>query len=415
MLTPRLQIQAVADRLAGRLVDTPHRHFQEPWRTCLDALKDKDDPKSARQALEDALKNHPERASIIEKIFSAIPGYSMHFDSLAELKDQLTPIRFLWPGWLPVGMLTLMGAAPGTGKSFLAADLAWRITTDQGFPDGCPTPSGGANVVYVDAEAVPQILNERAQNYGMDLNRLFLLLPDPGEILDFGQEKYRHRLIEMVAGLRPALVILDSLSSLHSRGQNNVEDVRELLSFLAQLAQVYETAMLLIHHIRKPGNGQSIQAYDLSMSDLSGSGHIVAMARVVLGLHIIQTGPQADPNGPRMLKMLKTNLGPYPVSLGFAFAPLAPVGVFLKWMEESPNSYHIPTKVDECAAWLLDLLAHGPIRPADAGDAGEAEGFSRNLIYRARRTLEGSIENTVGKNAPNNLWRLVSAKLSHGA
>jgi RecA-family ATPase len=181
-------------------------------------------------------------------------------------------------------MLTLFGAAPGAGKSFVSLDLAWRITSGGKFPDGKPVPNTG-KVIYVDAEAVPQILNERAQNYGVNRKHLFLLLPDPGEVVDFGGEKYRDRLINMTATLHPDLVIIDSLSSIHTRGQNNVEDVRDLLSFLTQLAESYRVGLLLIHHIRKPASGQNIQMYDLSMSDLSGSGHIVAMARVVWGLH----------------------------------------------------------------------------------------------------------------------------------
>ncbi len=406
MLTERLQIQALADRLAGLPTRISVRHMQEPWRTCWHALEGVD-PQDYSQALMRALEGHPDRAHILEAIFAAQPGGKMKFESLADLAATLPPISWIWPRWLPRGMLTVVGAAPGTGKSFLMLDLAWRMTTNQGFPDGNPIPNPDACILYVDGEGVPQILNERAQHYSIDRKRLYLLLADSGETIDFGLEKYRNRLINMVATLQPELVVIDSLSSVHSRGQNNVEDVRDLLSFLIQLAEAYQIGLILVHHIRKPGNGHQMQLFDLSMDDLSGSAHIVAMARVVWGLHVVQTGPQPDPNGPRKLKMLKTNLGPYADPLGFEFAPLPPKGVYLKWSLEAPQRYREPTKEDECAAWLLELLRDGPMKPRNIIEAGKEEGFSRGLIYNARNSLQGRIVNTQGKNSPYNEWRLV--------
>ena len=120
-------------------------------------------------------------------------------------------------------MLTFLGAAAGAGKSFLALDLAWRITTGLPFPGNQIQPLPTSKVIYVDAEAVPEFVNEQAAGYQIDLRQLYCLLPDPAEMIDFGHPKYRDRLINMVATFRPELVIIDSLASVHSRGQNNVE------------------------------------------------------------------------------------------------------------------------------------------------------------------------------------------------
>ncbi len=408
MLTAELQIQALADRIAGLPIDVPLRSFQEPWRTCWLALEGVA-PNEAAQTLKIRLTGHPDYENILQQIFKTRPGHTLQFDSLLELSHHLKPIEWLWPGWIPRGMLTLLGAAPGAGKSFLALDLAWRITTGLPFPGSKFQPRQPGKVIYVDAEAVPQILNERAAGYQIDLSQLYCLLPDPAEMIDFGQPKYRERLINMVATLRPELVIVDSLASIHSRGQNNVEDVRDLLGFLTQLAEAFQSGMLLIHHIRKPGNGQNIQMYALSMGDLSGSGHIVAMARVVWGLHIVQEGPQPDPNGPRMLKMLKTNLGPYELPLGFKFVPNKKQGVHLDWLPETPQNYREPTQLEICSEWLLDLLqAQGALPPAEVISLGQAAGFGRSLIYRARKHLAGHVVNTNGKQSPHNRWQVAA-------
>ena len=257
----------------------------------------------------------------------------------------MKPIEWILDSWLPRGMLTVLGAAPGVGKSFLGMDLVWRITSGQSFPDGRPanTHAEVSSIIYVDAEAIPQVINERAIAYEIDRGRLYLMFPESGESIDFSEDKYRYQLIEMVANIKPELVIIDSLSNIHNRGQNNVEDVRELLRFLSSLAQSFDIGLLLVHHIRKPGGGQDMQAYNLSMSDLSGSGHISAMARVIWGLHIIQTESEPNPNGPRRLKMLKTNFGAYEDSLGFEFVARGDSAV-LKWLDKSPEDYHAPTK-----------------------------------------------------------------------
>jgi len=406
MITERMQIQAVADKLAGLPAKVKAGELSEPWATCWRVLESSNG--TTNQALLEALKDEPERERIVGAILSARPGYSPQYPSLKDIAEDLPPIEWLWPGWIPRGMLTLLGAAPGSGKSFTVLDLSWRIIHNKGFPDGRPIPKPGANVLYVDAEMVPQILNERATNYQIDRGKLYIMMPKAGEMVDFAEGIYRDQLIEMVASLQPDLVIVDSLSSIHSKGQNNVEDVRELLGFLTQVAVTFRVGLVLIHHIRKPGGGdQQMLQRDLSMEDLSGSGHIIAMARVVIGMHVVQTGPEFDPNGPRKLKILKTNLGPYEKPLGFEFAPLHPSGVFLKWTDAPAQRYMEPTKSDNCSNWLVELLSAGPMAPNEIVEQAGDRGFNRRMVYRARELLGTRIRNTAGRKSPDNEWELV--------
>jgi RecA/RadA recombinase len=409
MLTRRMQIQAIADVLAG-LGETGLQveAFDEPWRTIYAAVR-ASEPGHGRQVLLEVLADRTDREMIAGSILAMEPGKPLEFPSLLDIAAGLSPIEWLWCGWIPRGMLTVLGAAQGSGKSFVALDLAWRIIAGEGFPDGQPVPKPGANVVYVDAEAVPQILNERAAHYGVDRSKLFLMLPEHGVMLDFNTQECQEQLIERVAALQPELVIVDSLSSVHNKGQNNVEDVRGLLNFFTQVASYYRVGLILIHHIRKPGPGGQMLLFDISMEDLSGSGHITAMARSVLGLRVVKTGPEVDLNGPRELKVLKTNLGPYPDPLGFEFAPLHPKGVFLKWLDEAPRPYREPTKAEQCTEWLEATLrqAEEPVKPREIVDLAVSEGYGRRTVYRARRELGNKVRNTEGQNAPNNAWEWV--------
>jgi len=406
MLTQRLQIQAIADRLAGLPVPAQARDFSMPWQLCWQGIETSD-PGQEHDALYKAISGLPEQKMILETILATRPGYRLNIPSLADIATDLQPIEWVWKDWIPRGLITVLGAAQGSGKSFVVTDLAWRIIHNQGFPDGSPIPRPGANVIYVDAEMVPQILNERTQHYNLDQSKLFVMLPEPGEMIDLGLVRYQDHLSEMTTVLKPELIIIDSLSSVHTGGQNNVEDVRSLMGYLIRLAGWANCGLVLVHHIRKPpGGGQRMMNFDPGMEDLSGSGYITQQARVVLGLRVVQTGSQPDPNGPRELKMLKTNLGPCQKSLGFIFAPLQPSGVILKWDVNAPRPYREPTRLDECKTWLEEFLKTDPdgICPKDVIIAGKELDWSESMIFRARRELRLHIRNTVGHRSPNNRW-----------
>lgn len=409
MLTKRMQIQSIADRLAGLAVQAKRADFQQPWLACWQAL-DQAEPGQEHTALHQVVSVMPDGKQILQTILSTRPGYRPEILSLADIAPGLPPIEWVWDGWIPRGLLTVMGASQGSGKSFVATDLAWRIIENRGYPDGAPIKQPGANILYVDGEMVPQILNRRVEWYGLDKRRLFMLLAEPGEMLDLGQERYQDRLSEMTEILKPELIVIDSLSTIHSNGQNGVEDVRGLIGYLTRLAGWANCGLVLIHHIRKPANGGArMMNADFGMEDLSGAGYITQQARVVLGLRVVQTGQEFDPNGPREFKMLKNNLGAYPDALGFTFKPLHPNGVMLDWQSQAPQAYREPTQRDECKGWLEDFLKATPegISPKEVQKAGGEEGFSRPMIFRARKELDRFIQNTAGHKSPANRWKWV--------
>jgi hypothetical protein len=149
---------------------------------------------------------------------------------------------------------------------------------------------------------------------------LYLMLPPASYgMIDLGDEVQQDRLVDMCAALSPELVVVDSLSAISVRGENNVEDVRLLLGFLTSVGREFSCGLLLIHHLRKRG---LLALTDLvGPDDFRGSGHITAMARSVLALSVVQTGEQPDRNGPRRLDVIKTNLCRYPDPLGLALEP----------------------------------------------------------------------------------------------
>lgn len=408
MLSRRMQKQVIADLLKDRETGNgtvSRDDFDKPWGEIWDAIHDV--PLEQRRNVLDAVISGRRDADVIRgALIEARPGERATYQSLHDLAPTLKPIQWLWEDWIPRGMITLLGAVPGAGKSFLALDLARQVMEGERFPDGTPVrTSADASVIYVDAELMPQLANERAQAWRMDTRRLFLMVPRIGEMIDFSLIEWRDRLIDMVYELRPELVVVDSLSSISSKGENNVEDVREVLGFLNALAVDYGCALLLIHHLRKRGTLAMMD--ELTIDDFRGSSHIIAMSRSVLGLSVIQTGPEPDRNGPRRLEVIKTNLARYPEPVGVEFLPLEPSGVLLHYGDD-PQVYQEPTKSEQCIEWLLEFLeeADEPVKPKEIIEEAEAAGFSRTLVYSARRALQAKISDTAGRRDPTNRWVL---------
>jgi len=408
MLTRRLQKQIIAD-----LLFPPDGHedghlspddFDAPWGEIYAAIRDVSS-EERRSALEVALNGRRDADTIRGAVLSMRPGDRPCYQSLHDLSPTLRPIEWLWSDWIPRGMITLLGAVPGAGKSYLALDLVWRVLEGDRFPDDTPVPMQDARVIYVDAELVPQLINERTQAWDMDTKRLFLMVPKVGEMVDFSQLEWRERLIDMAYELRPELVIVDSLSSISSKGENNIEDVREILGFLNALAVDYNCALMLIHHLRK--RGAMALTDELCIDDFRGSSHIIAMSRSVLGLSVIQTGTEPDRNGPRKLEIIKTNLARYPEPIGIEFLPLEPTGVLLRY-GDAPQEYREPTKAERCADWLLQFLteAKEPVKPKEIIEQADEAGFSRTLVYSARRSLRSQVSDTAGRRDPTNCWVL---------
>lgn len=328
------------------------------------------------------------------------------FLSLADIEESIPPVDWLWRNWIPRGMLTLLGAYQGTGKSYFVLDLARAVIEGGEWPDGTPAPKGC--VVYIDAEGIPSIHVRRSKALGFDRSKLFLQYPGDDIVLDLTQTHWQDRLVEMVTALRPELIIIDSLSSSSSSGQNSTQDTNSLLMFLVALANYGNCGMLLLHHLRKPPAGQ-LMLPGLNLHDFRGSGHITAMARSVLGMSVSQSGRQFSLNGPRRLDLVKTNVADdgYPDPIGIVQHQEHDGEVVRFEYGEAPDYERSDTHSDDCEQWLIDYLdENGPTRPSKLLPAAEQAGYSRSTIYRVRKEMGDTIVNTKGRQHPQNKWAL---------
>lgn len=415
MLTERMQAKAIWRMIYTEddLGDIPVEEFTEPWRTIWQvAERHLDRGESANQSLTAACvaagrgetngEYWNNASKLMTQISEAGEQGSGAYNSYAELALTLPPVEWLWENWIPTGMLSLLGAWQGTGKSWLALDLARIVSQGDKWPDGTAVEQNGP-CIYVEAEAVPRITVDRIRSMAIDAKHIYPFLPDHYGIMDLANRDWQDRLADMVDTLRPRLIIIDSLTNVSETGQNGVEDVRNLLMYLVRLADFGNCGLVAIHHLRKPSGGQ-LTLPGVSIHDFRGSGHITAMARTILGLSVVQAGKQFSLNGPRRLELAKSNLGPYPDPLSVEIVDTPTGKQFVYGAAPSAET----TLRSECGEWLQDLLADGPVKVKDILAAGEEAGYGRDTIYRARKSMADVIVNTAGHRHRANCWALSS-------
>jgi len=175
---------------------------------------------------------------------------------LADVQPE--PIRWLWPGRIPLGRITLLAGVPGIGKSFLALDAAARVSTGSPWPDGQPCPRG--SVLVLAAEDDPgDTIRPRLDAMRADTRRIHLLTAvrhvengQPCELtVSLHDVDAIEQAIKRIGDCR--LVIVDPIGSyLGSRTDGNAENqVRAVLQPLAHLARRHGPAVVIVAHRRK--------------------------------------------------------------------------------------------------------------------------------------------------------------------
>jgi len=181
----------------------------------------------------------------------------MALDILAAFKTEPPDLDFIWPGFL-AGTVGALVAPGGTGKSFWALEAAMALTCS--VPGGdvlrlAPRYSG--RVIYLAAEDPVPVLIRRVHAIGQYIDQdaqvviaeNLTLEPIMGRRMDVMNEEHLKYLIEYSNSAR--LIILDTLSRLHSLDENSNSDMARLVSVLEYVATSTGAAVLYLHHVSK--------------------------------------------------------------------------------------------------------------------------------------------------------------------
>jgi hypothetical protein len=168
-------------------------------------------------------------------------------------KDSPPPRRWLVESLWAERAVGILGGEPKCGKSLLALDIAVAVAAGAPCLRRFAVQTRGRVLLYAAEDSLP-VVRERLEGIttaaGTDLGRLDLfVITAPGLRLD--TESDRTRLEETVRAARPRLLVLDPFVRLHAIDENAAGEVAPLLGYLRRLERTYQTAVLLVHHVRK--------------------------------------------------------------------------------------------------------------------------------------------------------------------
>lgn len=309
----------------------------------------------------------------------------------------LEPVRWLWRGFLPAGMLTILGGAPGCGKTTIALSLAATVTRGGAWPDGSRCAQAG-DVLIWSGEDAPAVLAQRLVASGADMRRVHFIdgVSDrDGDAFDPGRDM---ELLEATADKlqAPRLLILDPVVSAVAGDSHKGAEVRRALQPVVTLGQRLGCAVLGITHFSKGTNGRD------PVERVTGSIAFAALARLVLVAAKVKAEPGDEGEARRVLMRAKSNIGAD--DGGFAYAlervEVAPEveGQRVQWLEAlQGTARELLTEADadsagedeggarDCADWLREFLAAGPVPPREVKRCADEAGYAWRTVQRSMR------------------------------
>jgi AAA domain len=238
-----------------------------------------------------------------------------------------TPVEFLWPGRIPLGMITTLAGPGGVGKTFLLCDMAARISSGLEWPDrqGECAPLG--QVLFVSGEDDPgKTLVPRMREQGADLHKIWFLTAEEMLKFNLAGPVFKACADREVAdmGGSCSLIIIDPPSSfLAGIDENSNAEVRGILTPMKEWAEHNNCSIIFNTHVNK-GKGKKVDVQERVMSS-------VAWVNGPRSSHMVTE----DPDSPdvKLFMPLKYNIEKKPKGLSFRIVPTETFAK-LEWLGE---------------------------------------------------------------------------------
>ncbi len=309
---------------------------------------------------------------------------------MADVKPE--EVRWLWPGRIPLGRLSLLVGRPGEGKSFATTDWAARVSKGRAWPDGTVCKLG--SVLLVSAEDDPSdTIRPRLDAHEAEPTRIHALQGvragndaqgRPIEaVFTLADLDALKQAIDEIGDVR--LIVVDPIGS-YMGGRVDAHrdnEVRAVLAPLGEIARQSGAAVLLVAHQRK---GAASHADDLVL----GSRAFTGIARSVL--HMLR---DPDDENRRLLLPGKMNLSTPSPGLAFTIDgdPARvqwepdPVQTTAAEVLARGNGTGDTSSGDEAEQWLRDVLSNGPMPSSELKVQAEHDGMAWRTIERTKKRI----------------------------
>ncbi len=307
----------------------------------------------------------------------------------------LEPIDWIWPGYLPAGMLTLLGGAPGCGKTAIALSLAATLTTGRPWPDGSPGQEAG-DVILWSGEDPHSLSAAGLVACGADMQRVhFVERLEGGDAELFDPGRDMALLAATAEALKsPRLLILDPVVSAVAGDGHKNNQVRRSLQPVVDLGRRLGCAVIGITHFAKSTSRRD------PVERITGSVAFSALPRLVL----VAAKGHIDGQPRRVLVRAKSNIGPdedgFVYELERVEIAAGITGQRVAWIEPIEGSAHailsrvedgkleITSTQSEIDSFVQRYLAEGPVAARQFRIDAETADFGWRRVYgRASRTI----------------------------
>ena len=312
------------------------------------------------------------------------PAAELQTVSLNDIQSK--PVNWLWYPYIPLGKITILQGDPGEGKTTLALNLAAMLSRGEIFGD--PKHHMHADILYQTAEdGISDTIKPRLEAAGASMRSIFSIIEGDTPLSVFDP-----RLDQAMAQIMPSLLILDPIQAYlgADTDMHRANEIRPIMHRLADLAERWECAVLLIGHMNKKMGDKAIYRG-------LGSIDLAAAARSIL----LMVRDNADPDV-RVMVQIKNSLAKEGAPLAFRVGEnsrMSYEGVYQRDISALmlADTAGRPAKTELAKHFLREQLANGTKPSSEVIAAAHAEGISESILANARKALNVSSERRNGK------------------
>ncbi len=283
-------------------------------------------------------------------------------------------VEWLLYPFIPYGKITIIQGDPGEGKTTLVLQIIARLTKGESIIDeGAKLP---VSVIYQTAEdGLGDTIKPRLVAANADCSKV-LVIDDkdtPLTMLDMRLEK-------AICETGARLVVLDPIQGFLGADvdMHRANEIRPVMKHIAELAEKYRCAIVLIGHMNKCSMGKS--AY-------RGLGSIdfQAAARSVLIVGRIKDEPDV-----RVICQVKSSLAPEAKPIAFRLSEDSGfewIGEYDINADDLLSGTAKGTKQKAAMDFLENLLADGKMQQTKIAELADEKGISNKTLRNAKKAL----------------------------
>jgi hypothetical protein len=292
-------------------------------------------------------------------------------------------VEWLWPGRIPLGMVSIIDGDPGLGKSMISLSLAAAVSRGRPIVAGAPVVGPAAALILALEDSAEHTITPRLRAAGADMKLVHIVegarrgegtdravsLPDDAGLVRAAILRYGAK-----------LVVIDPIKDYLSGAidAHNDQSTRGALVALKRVALDTGAAVVLLRHLNKKSGEAALYR----------GGGSIAFGAVARSSMVVGRVP--DTADTCALAVAKCNLAPPCPAVAYRVETDGgrPYVVWGEELEISaddllPAAPVRATKRVTAADWLRELLAGGPLAAEAVFARGKEQGFSERTLRRA--------------------------------